>query len=135
MNKYHGSCLCGGVTYSFAGDANDYGYCHCSKCRKASGTAFSANAEVLLQNFKISDSKGYLTEYESSQGTHRFFCSNCGSPIYTKKDWLPNSVRIRLGTLDTPFDKKASRHTFVANMATWYEISDDLPRFEGKFEG
>lgn len=134
MNKYNGSCLCGEVVYTFDGEVNDYGYCHCSKCRKASGSAYSANAEVALENFKINDPKNYLTEYESTKGTHRFFCSNCGSPIYTLKDKTPNLVRVRLGTLDTDFDKKASRHTFVADKANWYEITDDSPQFEGRFE-
>jgi len=135
MNKYHGSCLCGEVTYSFEGEVGDYGYCHCSKCRKASGTAFSANAEVSLETFELDDPKNYLSEYESSSGTHRFFCSNCGSPVYTMKDKSPDLARVRLGSLDTDFDKKASRHTFVGDKALWHEITDELPQFEGRFEG
>jgi hypothetical protein len=33
---YSGSCLCGGVGYTVAGDLSPVDYCHCSQCRKTS---------------------------------------------------------------------------------------------------
>jgi len=134
MHTYKGSCLCGSVSYSFSAKINDFGYCHCEMCRKASGSAYSANVGVDSTTFEVKDSHGYLKEYISSLGTHRFFCSNCGSPLFSRVERTPELVRIRLGSLDTFMDKKAVRHTFVKDKAPWHEIADDLPRFDQRFQ-
>lgn len=131
--EYVGSCLCGQITFTMKGPVDDYGYCHCSMCRKASGSAHSANVTVMESDFELRDPNAYIKEYMSSPGTHRFFCSHCGSPIYTRKDARPDTVRVRLGALDTPFEKTASRHTFVANKAPWHTITDNLPQFPERF--
>lgn len=130
--KYSGSCLCGGVKYSGESQVPEYGFCHCESCKKASGSAFSANIGVDSYSFVVDDPKSFLKEFESSSGTHRFFCSNCGSPVFSKIDDIPEFVRIRLGTLDTDFDAKPSRHTFTNSKASWYEICDTAARFEEK---
>jgi len=135
MNKdYKGSCLCGACTYKFSGEVNDYGYCHCIGCRKASGSAHSANAGVPASSFHLKDENNFLREYQSSPGTHRFFCSNCGSPLFSRIDESPDLVRIRLGTLDTSLNKKCARHTFVSEKAPWHDMADQIPKFNNKFQ-
>ena len=130
MKKYEGSCLCGFVTYSFTGEIAGYNYCHCSGCRKASGTTYSTNAGVDITTFMLEDSKKYVKEYQSSPGTIRSFCSNCGSPLFSKVDRTPNMIRVRLGTLDTEMDMKAKAHIFVSEKASWHDITDDIQQFE-----
>lgn len=127
---HQGSCLCGEIQYSVDGEPSDFGYCHCTSCRKASGTAHAANAAVARSDFTLSDRQGYLREYESSPGKHRAFCSNCGSPLYAYLNKSPNEIRIRLGTLDTAFTKNAKAHTFVADKASWEIIYGELPQFD-----
>ncbi|TMA79831.1 MAG: hypothetical protein E6J72_10050 [Deltaproteobacteria bacterium] len=39
-------CLCGGVRIEISGRLGPLVYCHCTRCQKASGTAFGANANV-----------------------------------------------------------------------------------------
>lgn len=126
---YEGSCLCRNIRYRVDGDLGEFGYCHCHSCRKASGSAFGANVGVDRSEFRLTDPAGLLREYESSPGKFRTFCSNCGSPLYAYLADTPKSIRIRLGTLDTPFMKRARAHTFVADKASWEIIGDDLPQF------
>jgi len=38
-------------------------------------------------------------------------------------------LRLRLGSLDTPFDRRAKAHTFVADKADWDQIEGPLPQF------
>ena len=38
-----GSCLCGAVKYEVAGEAKRFYHCHCSRCRKATGTGHASN--------------------------------------------------------------------------------------------
>jgi hypothetical protein len=70
-----------------------------------------------------------LREYESSPGKLRAFCSNCGSPIYAYLTASPDVLRIRLGSLDTPFRKQPRAHTWVSDKAEWEPIEDSLPQF------
>jgi hypothetical protein len=58
------------------------------------------------------------------------FCGSCGSPIISKRDGAPETVRVRIGTLDTPLDTKISAHIFVGSKAKWYEILDGMPQHE-----
>lgn len=132
MDRHSGSCLCKSISYSFIGDVNEYGFCHCESCRKASGSAFSANAGVDAASFTVDDPHDYLREFESSSGTHRFFCSKCGSPLFSRIDMVPEFIRVRLGTLDTDLERKASKHTFMAENPSWYVMTDDLPQFQNR---
>ena len=48
-----GSCLCGGIVYEIDALLGPGIYCHCSQCRKASGTAFATNASVPTTAFRM----------------------------------------------------------------------------------
>ena len=117
-----GSCLCGTITYEIRGELSDFGYCHCRSCRKASGSAFGANAGVERTAFRLTSGAGTLREFESSPGKYRAFCTRCGSPIYAYLAESLGILRIRLGSLDTPFAAHARAHTFVSDKADWDDI-------------
>jgi hypothetical protein len=126
---YKGSCLCRNVQYEIAGELGEFGYCHCTSCRKASGSAHAANAPIERAQFSLVSGADTLREFESSPGKFRAFCSRCGSPIYAYLVASRDLMRIRLGTLDTPFTKTPKAHTWVSDKATWEPIGDDLPQF------
>lgn len=126
---HKGSCLCGSVQYEIDGEIGDGFYCHCQRCRKASGSAFASNAIISPDDFKLIKGKEYLKIYVNTEtGLERFFCLNCGSPILSKR---PSSgiTAIRLGTIDTDLSKGPKAHIFVGSRAKWHEITDDLPCF------
>lgn len=125
---HNGSCLCGAVKYEVRGDLGQGVYCHCSRCRKASGSAFASNAIVAAKDFVVVKGEDSLKKFSTPAGVHRLFCANCGSPIVSSRDSLPDVVRLRLGTLDTPVPAAPSAHIFVASKAAWWEIRDRLPQ-------
>src|SRR6266566_3613601 len=94
-----GRCLCGGARYEIDGEIGSATYCHCSQCRRASGTAFATNASVRAEHFRLVAGRDLLTEYESSPEKLRAFCARCGSPVLSRWAAHPDFVRIRLGTL------------------------------------
>jgi hypothetical protein len=126
---YKGSCLCRNVRYEIAGEIGAFGYCHCTSCRKASGTAHAANAPVQRIDFRLMSGADWLREFESSPGKVRVFCGRCGSPVYAYLRTDMDTIRIRLGTLDTPFEKEPTAHTWVSDKASWEPIADTLPQF------
>ena len=75
-----GSCLCGSVHYTTTASIGFAEHCHCSMCRKAHGTAFSTNAVVPTDSLVI-HGREHLSEYASSPGRLKQFCSRCGAQI------------------------------------------------------
>lgn len=123
-----GSCLCGGVKYEVSGGIETVTNCHCSLCRKMSGSAYSSGATVPAASFRFVSGQDLLREWESSPGYHRVFCGRCGSPLIKRKAGDPGSLRLRVGTLDSDPAVKISKHTHVGSKAPWVEITDGLPQ-------
>jgi len=123
-----GSCLCGGVKYEIAGELGAVTNCHCSLCRKMSGSAFASGTTIPAQSFRFIEGQELLKEWESSPGYRRVFCGRCGSPILKKKDKDPDRLRFRPGTLDSDPGVTMSKHIHVGSKAPWVEIKDGLPQ-------
>lgn len=127
---YQGGCLCGSVRFEISGGIRDIVYCHCSQCRKVQGTAFATNGVVNRADFNVIKGEALLTVYETSPGKQKYFCSRCGSPVYSDNTELSEVVRIRLGTIESDISERPSCHIFVGSRANWDVICDDLPQFE-----
>ncbi|MFN0299743.1 MAG: GFA family protein [Burkholderiales bacterium] len=125
---YTGGCLCGAVKYEVRGDLGPAFYCHCSRCRKASGSAFASNVIVATKDFFLVQGKDALKSFDTTGGVRREFCSQCGSPIASRRDSAPEIVRLRMGTIDTPITQGPGAHIFVASKAKWFPIFDELPQ-------
>lgn len=127
---HQGSCLCGLIAYEISGELGPLLFCHCSRCRKANGSAFAAVVPVPASNFNITKGKELLRTYQTEAGVQRIFCANCGSPIIGKRENAPEVVRVRIGTLDSPLPTKAAGHIFVGSKAEWYDIDDHVPQHQ-----
>ena len=128
---HKGSCLCGAVKYQVQGDLGAIVLCHCSRCRKANGSAFASNAPIDSKDLVVVEGAESLKSFRTEAGVHRMFCQSCGSPIFSWRENNPEVVRIRIGTLDTPIAAKPSAHIFMGSKAEWENICDDLPRHHG----
>lgn len=126
-----GSCLCNGVRFEIGGELAPIQICHCQQCRKAQGTPFASNIPVAVSTFRLKAGSELLHEFESSPGKRRVFCSRCGSPVFSKRDQVPDVIRIRAGLIDGVLGTKPGVHFYVASGADWWEINDDLPHFSG----
>ncbi|KAJ5594124.1 Glutathione-dependent formaldehyde-activating enzyme/centromere protein V [Penicillium hispanicum] len=97
-----GSCMCGAVHYAVEVDQYTAALCHCTDCQKWSGAAFTANAVVPRNSFKVT--KGTPNSYDatgtSGKINKHFFCSTCGSSIYTELEIMPDLTCVKAGTLD-----------------------------------
>lgn len=123
-----GTCLCRGVRYRISGPLTDVRHCHCSMCRKTHGAAFRTRATVQARHHVWIQGEDLVKYYQSSPGTHRGFCSNCGSPLLTRFDANPAIYGLPLGGLDDDPGVRPQQHVNVAFKAPWYEIHDSLPR-------
>jgi hypothetical protein len=127
---YSGSCLCGGVQVEVRGGISDIIHCHCSRCRKASGTAYATNGFVRADGFRIVHGGTELRSFESAPGKRRHFCGRCGSPVFSANAADPERLRIRLGILDSEIRERPISHNFVSSRACWDDLDARLPRYE-----
>ncbi len=126
---YTGACLCGAVRFEITGAIRNIIYCHCSQCRKAQGSAFATNGIVQAADFRFVTGEDQLTGYESTPGQTKYFCKVCGSPILSKRDSVPEEVRVRLGAIESDITERPVAHIFATSKANWEEIAGDLPQY------
>lgn len=126
----NGGCLCGGVRYEVELPFTDANYCHCSRCRKHSGAAASAQARVPRHRFRLLSGEELIRVYEPEDGAVKAFCSVCGSSLFGRRWPEGEEIAIRLGTLDDEPEIQPELHTFVDFAPSWAPVPDDgLPRF------
>jgi hypothetical protein len=128
--RYTGRCLCGAVRYELTAELGPIEVCYCGMCRKASGGPLATNASVPAEAFHLTAGAAVLRGYESSPGEVRHFCGLCGSPIYSARADRPQVIRVRVGAINEPLNVRPAASYYTASKCNWWEIRDDLPRFE-----
>lgn len=123
-----GSCLCGEVAYELARPPTVMNICHCSMCRKVTGSSYGVFAHTSLDNFRWIAGEAGITRYESSPGEFRAFCSVCGSNVPISES--DGSVIIPAGTFDSDPQARPVVQIFAGSRAPWHEMANDPPAFE-----
>jgi hypothetical protein len=128
-----GKCYCGAVQYAVP-DAFRYALiCHCSNCRRTTGSAFKPFAGIERGKFSVTRGADGLLIYGGDKA-HDAHCGKCGSLLYSvvrEAAW----VHVTMGTLVDPPSIRPSAHIFVGSKAPWDTITDDLPQHEGHVAG
>ena len=128
QTTFRGSCLCGSVQYEITGDPQRFYHCHCSRCRKASGTGHASNLLVKPGAIKWIKGEGLIKAYKIPEAKRftRCFCSVCGSavPRYVKET---DFIVIPAGSLDNDPTIQPQARIFWDSRASWSCGGDDLP--------
>ena len=132
---YSASCLCGAVRIELAGGITDIIHCHCSRCRKSSGTAYATNGFVAASDLEVMSGAERIRAYEVMPGKRRHFCETCASPLYSSNDNDPDRLRLRLGILDSEIVERPMSHNFVSSRAGWDSFEAVLPHYDGSEPG
>lgn len=127
-----GGCLCGGVRFAIERAVGPFELCHCTRCRKASGSAFVAGLGVDVRDYRLLSGADLIGRFEAPvrerpPGFRTAFCTRCGSPVPDPSDdatWF----EIPAGSLDGDVGARPDRHIFVEHRAPWFEITDGLPQ-------
>ena len=126
-----GSCLCGRARFEIADPLPGFGNCHCSLCRKATGSAFWTAATVPADSFRWVSGDDSVVWYESSPGCQRGFCPNCGSTLAMRDRARPGTVSFSVAALDAAPTSGLVANQYVGSKASWFDITDDLPAYDG----
>lgn len=128
MTTFRGSCLCGSVAFAVEGPFDQFLNCHCSRCRKASGTAHSCEVIVKAPAFRWLRGEASVARFDLPQARSfaTAFCRTCGTPM----PHLTRSGReaiIPAGGFDEPLGATPDRHVHWSSRADWYVHGDELP--------
>jgi hypothetical protein len=133
----HGQCLCGKVRFEIVGQPPFLYQCHCSLCRKQSGSSSNTAAIVANEQFRWLAGEEAISSWTKATGFRADFCSTCGSPV-------PNPLRttpyywVPAGLLDGDNALEVRAHLFLGSKAAWdvpskggaqYESSPALREF------
>ena len=125
-----GSCLCGSVRFEIKPPLAVFRYCHCSRCRKASGSAHAANIFVPQGQFAWSAGEDMVNHFKLP-GAKTFavsFCTRCGTRV-------PHNIRERneylipAGVLDDDPAARPQNSIFWGSRAPWYVEPQAMPKF------
>jgi hypothetical protein len=119
------------VRYEAAGESEFSLLCHCRDCQRSSGTAFVAAMRLPSAGFRITAGtpKRYVGAADSGNAISRWFCGDCGSPIYIQVASRPDIIGLRVGTLDDPSQFRPEANIFTKSAQPWVPLSGNVPSY------
>ncbi len=126
-----GSCVCGAVAFEMRPPYRFFQYCHCSRCRKRSGSIHAANIALPAEQLTFVRGAEHVRRFElpTTAGWSSAFCDLCGSGLPWKtrngEAWIVPS-----GALDDDPIERPTRNVHVASGAAWEIAAATLPSFD-----
>jgi hypothetical protein len=129
-----GSCLCGAVAFEIDGSGTPIELCHCPRCRKAYGSAFAATFYVKLAQLRWTRGEERVKVYDAPirkepPPYRHVFCGACGSPLPIVRRGI-GVAEIPAGVIEGDPGTRPVRHIFVRVKAPWFQIRDQLARYD-----
>lgn len=126
-SKLKGHCLCKAIQYTVDGEPLWCGHCHCSDCRRHTGSAVATFVGV--EKSRLTVTAGEFGRIESSPGVYRSFCARCGTPMAYETDKLPGEIHLYLGTLEHPEEMRPTLEVFCRERLPWLKLTVDGESF------
>lgn len=124
-----GSCLCGVVRFELKGPPDFMNLCHCSICRKVSGSSYGVFAHAGTERVEWLAGADEVRSFASSEHGRRSFCPHCGSNLPAIFE-ANTRVVIPAGTFDDDPGVVPVAQIFVASKAPWHEIAPEPAPFD-----
>jgi hypothetical protein len=131
MIMTEGGCNCRAVRYRIDGPPLSVAACHCTNCRRQSGSAYSVNIVVKASAVTVEGELASYLDHDTSSGhpVLREFCGTCGSPVRSTPQANPKIVVIKAGTADHPESLAPKLHIWTRTCLPWVDIPADMPSF------
>ena len=114
----HGHCLCEQIGFELSSDSYKLYQCHCSLCRRQSGSSANAAAIVADSQFRWLRGTALISSWVKPSGFRADFCSVCGSPVPNPLRGLPY-VWVPAGLLEDGGKIEVIAHLCMASRANW----------------
>lgn len=121
------TCLCGAIELEVELSNNQVAACHCSMCRKWSGSPMLV---IDSGELKSISNELLVRRYQSSEWAERGFCSQCGTHLFYFL--IPaNQYHFPMGLIDNGSNFKLSHQIFIDEKPEYYSFSNETKNMTG----
>jgi hypothetical protein len=132
MNQeFKGSCLCGRVQYIVRGPFDAFHICHCSQCRRSTGSAHASNIFTTRDRLQWVTGEELTKRYDPDEPgvISKSFCTHCGSLVpYISAS--SGRLIIPAGGLESDPGIRPQDNIYWPDRADWYDAVTQAPRFD-----
>ena len=129
MRYLEGGCSCGAVRFTLEG-ALWVAACHCSACKKRTGSAFGIS--IVVDDRMVVAATGatrtFIRTGESGKPVHYEFCPECGTTVRWRVELIGNRYVYAAGTLDDPFAIEVVAEMYTAQALPGARFGCELTR-------
>ena len=127
---FSGGCTCGSIRYQCVRGPIAMLNCHCLDCQRSSGAPFASGVVVMTVNVEISGTpKTYSVRASSGELATRSFCSDCGTPLFTRSETKSQFMSIRFPSLDNPSEFQPMLDIWTSSAQPWVCFDQTIPQF------
>jgi hypothetical protein len=127
---FSGGCTCGAIRYVCKSEPVAMLNCHCQDCQRSSGAPFASGVVVSALDIEITGTPKTHSVRASSGGfTTRSFCPDCGTPLFTRGEVVPEFMSIRFPTLDDPSKFEPMLDIWISSVQPWICLSEAIPHY------
>lgn len=129
--NYSGSCLCDEIAFEVVGKFDSFYLCHCSRCRKGTGSAHGSNLFSSSAKLKWLAGEDKVKSFRLPGTMHaKSFCAICGSAVPSIQ-MDGQLLVVPAGSLDTDLDMKVTAHILIEDRARWDNDLEKAPMVTG----
>lgn len=130
-----GECNCGEVAFEIKDDISGVFMCHCSICRRCTGTNGIAVVVVGKETFHWTRGEDQINTWKKpGHDWQTWFCKNCGSTLPGDND--EERMFVPAGLISEGGENlKVIHHIWVDSKAAWDEIGDSGKQHSQAFTG
>lgn len=130
-------CMCGQFRAVVTGELRSVAICHCLACKRRSGSAFAYNAFYPASDVRLGGMyKVHVREGQEGRKTHRHFCPECGTTVYSKGEKFPGICNIPVGAFGGPDFPAPLVSLFEESKHSWVVLPPGIEHYvEGRVPG
>ncbi len=132
MNQeINGACLCEQVRYAVRGPFDQFHICHCSQCRRSTGSAHASNIFTSKDRIRWIAGEALTKRYDPDKPgvISKAFCTHCGSLVpYISAS--SGRLVIPAGGLEQDPGIRPQDNIYWPDRADWYDAVSQAPRYD-----
>lgn len=128
-----GHCTCGHVRYRLTDRPLFVHCCHCTWCRRETGSAFAVNAMIESVRLELLTGRVEMVDTPSASGKGQQIarCPRCRVALYSHYAGSGAILSfVRVGTLTDPAECPPDIHIFTSTKLPWVTLGDGKPVME-----
>lgn len=128
--KISGGCYCRNIRYEINSEPETSFQCHCRECQYITGG--NPNIVMVFPKNSFSYTSGKISKFSRKDldaPVVRHFCNKCGTAIGTESPSRPDSMIVKVGTLDEPRNFESKAAIFTCDLQPYHYLPNELPSF------